>query len=217
MSELATDRRPALAAMYALDLRVAKFALLLASALALVSAASLVVTGSNFALTLTAMIVMLPMLNFFQVIETGGLDRLFGSLPVGRRSVVRAHYLVLASVTALACLPWLVGALVHLVLPNRGVRGEALAFGLATVAATALVVAVEIPAILKWGSRVAAPLIFLITALGVGLVVAVASSSARGGAHIPTAALVSLAAVLLLGGVYASYLASVRIYARKEF
>lgn len=111
--------------------------------------------GWSFALPMIGVAGVVTCLNLFSIAEANNLRRLYGALPVRRRTVMTSHYLVTAGLTVVAIgVGLLVTAIAALM------RGESLVelgvSGAATLGALLLVLAFLVLAYVKWGTTMGA-------------------------------------------------------------
>lgn len=204
-----------LTAMIRLDLRTvgaSRRLMLLYAAMATLFAAS---GGASFALPLIAMLGVVIGLNLLGTAESNRLPLLYGSLPLRRRTVMVAHYLVTAGTTVLAVA---LGLLVMAVVAR--VRGEAaddlLLSGAGVIAALFLVLAVMLPVYLRWGTRAGAIVMLLVGMIAMGAVMLLGQGDALVGSATPAPVTVG---VLLVAGVAALTLSlpvALAIYERQD-
>lgn len=121
------------------------------------------VGGATFALPLVAMASLVVALTLFSATEGNRLIQLYGSLPLRRRTVIRAHYLTTLAVTVVAVPVGLgIGAVGSML---RDESTEGLVTGAAgTVAMLLILLAFLIPAYVKWGAR-AGSFVMLLTVM----------------------------------------------------
>lgn len=158
-----------LAAMIRLDLRTVGASRRLIAvylAMATLFAAS---GGASFALPLIALLGVVMGLNLIGTAESNRLTLLYGSLPLRRRTVVVAHYLVTAGTTVLAVALGL--AVMAVVARVRGETADDLLLsGAGVIAALFVVLAAMLPVYLRWGTKAGAivMLLFAMVAMGAG-------------------------------------------------
>ncbi|MFT3875886.1 MAG: ABC-2 transporter permease [Propioniciclava sp.] len=114
----------------------------------------MVALGTQMGLTMVGLAGVIVSMNLFSVGESNRLNLLFGTLPLRRRTVVQAHYLISGGVVVAAtALGWLIAA------ATSAFRGEPVAeLGLATAVTTAsflTMMAIMQPCYLRWGTRFA--------------------------------------------------------------
>lgn len=173
--------------------------------------------GLQMALPVLGMIGLLAATGPFLADRIHGLDQLYGQLPTTRTTVVRSHYLVgVIAFLGAAAVATLAATLIS---PSPH---DAVALALVSIAATAAVTAIAIPAIVRFGQQALLFVTFGLAALGALAVKAIPSVQARlvslatGAQGNPTATAATGLTVLCLLWA-ASYLVTHRIYSRRDF
>ncbi len=146
---------PDLAAMVSLDVRSLVSLRVVLPTYALLVVAYTVAWGPQMALPLFGVAALIVGNTLFGLGESSRLNLLYGTLPVRRRTVVLAHYLVSAvALTALVSLGALFGTLANAL---RGTPDAELPLtAAATLGVTFVAMAFQQPAIVRWGARGAA-------------------------------------------------------------
>lgn len=171
------------------------------------------ITGM-FVPLLTVLPAMLAM-TLFGAVEAAKLTHLFGTLPVSRADVMRAHYLLVLGAAALSWAPWLVSSVVHLLNPRWGTTPGDLLGWTAAVGGVLVALSVMIPCHVKWGANkgllVLGLLVMVLVGVGAGIGKAVS---------LPQTELNAVGAVAMLAiGLVAlaiSLLVTTRIYEHQD-
>ena len=161
-----------LAPMVSLDIRSLVTLRVVLPLYALLVVVYMLAWGPQMALTMFGVAALIVGNTLFGLGESSRLNLLYGTLPVRRRTVVLAHYLVSAiALTALVGLGTLVGIAANAMrgTPDAGLPMAAAA----TLGATFVVMAFQQPATLRWGARGAAfGLLFVVFAVS-GLILVI--------------------------------------------
>ena len=164
------------------------------------------------------MVAILTVLTIASVVgggETLNLRLLYGALPVSRRTVITAHYVVAIGTLCVSTIPLVVGGLLAGLLGNeQPPRVEVLGI----MAVTAMIVPFLIPAYVKWG-QAKAGLIVMAAAFTLGGLGALANAFAKNTTMtVPEPPAVSpwWLAVAIPVAYLASSLVSVRIYEHQD-
>lgn len=124
--------------------------------------------GASFALPILGVLGIVVGTTLVGAVDTQRLALLYGSLPVRRRTVVTAHYVVSAGTTLLAtALGMAVTAVASLV---RGEPVDGLVWsGVGMIGALFAVLAVSLPVYLTWGARAGVVIMLMIAMVGTGV------------------------------------------------
>lgn len=161
--------------------------------------------------------------NAFTMDDNHRLPLLYGGLPVTRRTVVTSHYLIALAALAAAALLIVPAALISASRPEGGLFADEVGIGLGTLLGTSAALAVMIPLIVRFGSRALGYValgimaVFAFVALAVGPWIAAPAARLTAWAAANPVLATAVAVVLLVAAWLASYLASVRLYAAKDF
>ncbi len=206
-----------LAAMIRLDLRTVGASRRLIAvylAMATLFAAS---GGASFALPLIALLGVVMGLNLIGTAESNRLTLLYGSLPLRRRTVVVAHYLVTAGTTVLAVALGL--AVMAVVARVRGETADDLLLsGAGVIAALFVVLAAMLPVYLRWGTKAGAivMLLFAMVAMGAGTLLGGGGPGLAFADAAPAPATVGVLLVAGVAGLAVSLPVAIVIYERQD-
>lgn len=211
---------PDLAPMLSLDIRSLVSLRVVLPIYALVVVTYIVAWGPEMALPMSGVAGLIVSSTLIGLGKSGRLHLLYGTLPVRRRTVVLAHYVVsAAALAALVGLGTVVGAATGAL---RGSSGIDLPSAAPATLGTALaVLAIQQPATLRWGARGATFGMLFVVFAASGLALAIpglldavtaALASAAGQAWLPWGVLAVGA-----GSFAASYPVAVRLYERQDY